>query len=69
MVGPSELTSTLRWDGVVLVMVSTVSTPDGEVTITDRYTLSEDGKTLTQARTISAQGQELSQKLVLARQP
>jgi hypothetical protein len=69
MVGESELTSTLKWEGQTLVMVSTVTTPQGEVTITDRYTLSTDGKTLTQARTILVQGQEIPQTMVLAKQP
>ncbi|HTL05382.1 MAG TPA: hypothetical protein VL241_06510 [Gemmatimonadales bacterium] len=69
MVGPSELTSTLKWDGQALVMVSTLTTPQGDVTITDKYTLSADGKTLNQARTLSAQGQEIAQTMVLTKQP
>ena len=69
LVGPSEVTSTLKWEGGILVMASTISTPQGDVTITDRYTLSADGQTLTQARTLSLQGQEASQTFVLAKQP
>lgn len=69
MVGTSELTSTLKWEGATLVMVSTVTTPQGEVTITDRYSLSSDGKTLNQARSLTAQGQEIAQTMVLAKQP
>jgi hypothetical protein len=46
-----------------------VTTPQGAATITDRYTLSADGKTLTQARTIAVQGQEIPQTLVLTKQP
>src|SRR6185436_8519115 len=46
MVGANEITSTLKWEGQTLVMVSTLTSPQGEITITDRYTLSEDGKTL-----------------------
>jgi len=69
MVGTNELTSTLKWEGATLVMVSTVTTPQGEVTITDRYALSTDGKTLTQARSLNAQGQEIAQTMVLAKQP
>jgi hypothetical protein len=64
-VGQTELTSTLHWEGAVLVVVSLVNTPQGEVTLTDRYELSADGKTLTQARVISVPGQELSQTMVL----
>ena len=68
-VGTSELTSTLHWDGATLVMVSTLQTPQGEVTITDRYTLSADGKTLSQARTFSAGGQDMgTQSMVLLKQ-
>jgi hypothetical protein len=69
MVGETEVTSTLNWDGQTLVMVSTVPGPQGQVTITDRFTLAADGKTMTQARTYSAQGEELKQTMVLARQP
>jgi hypothetical protein len=69
MVGPTEVTSTLHWEGSTLVSVSTVPDSQGnQVTITDRYDLSQDGKTLTQKRTFSAQGQELTQTLVLIKQ-
>jgi len=69
MVGTSEVTSTLHWEGSTLVSVSTVPNPQGgEVTITDRYDLSQDGKTLTQKRTFSAQGQELTQTILLLKQ-
>lgn len=67
--GGAEITSTLKWDGPVLVMTSTVASPQGEVGITDRYTLSGDGKTLTLVRTLSAQGQEATQTMVLVKQP
>ncbi|MDZ4674517.1 MAG: hypothetical protein SGI84_08685 [Gemmatimonadota bacterium] len=65
--GPTELSSVLSWDGEVLVMVSTANSPQGALTITDRYTLSADGRALAQARTLSIQGQELAQRLVLTR--
>lgn len=64
----NEITSTLKWDGPVLVVTSLISTPNGDATITDRFSLSADGKTLTQDRAISVQGQELTQKMVLAKQ-
>ena len=66
--GPTELTSTLKWEGATLVVTSTVETPNGPVTITDRMTLSADGKTMTQLRTLSAQGQEATQTMVLVKQ-
>lgn len=69
MAGPSEVTSTLKWEDQALVIVSTVEGPQGPVTITDRYTLTADGKTLNQARTLSAQGQEIAQSMVFAKQP
>lgn len=69
MVAQSELSSTLKWDGQILVMVSTLSTPQGEVSITDRLSLSADGKTLNQARTLSAGGEQIEQTMVLAKQP
>ena len=64
----NEMSSTLKWDGKVLVVVSSVSTPQGDATITDRFTLSDDGKTLTQARVIAIQGQEIAQRMVLVKQ-
>jgi len=69
MVGPSELTSTLHWEGSTLVSVTTAPNPQGgDITITDRYELSQDGKTLTQKRTFSVPGQELTQTMVLVKQ-
>ena len=69
MVGPTEITSTLHWEGSTLVSVSLApSTNGGEITITDRYEVSQDGKTLTQKRTFSIPGQELTQTLVLVKQ-
>jgi hypothetical protein len=67
-VGPQEATSTLHWEGQVLVIVSEVNTPQGQATLTDRWTLSADGKTLTQVRTITAGGQEFTQTAVFSKQ-
>jgi hypothetical protein len=66
--GGQEATSTLRWEAQELVVVSEVDTPQGLATLTDRWSLSADGKTLTQVRTINIQGQELKQTMVLAKQ-
>lgn len=63
-----EITSTLAWDGQVLVMTSSLSIQGNDLTIVDRLSLSADGKTLTQARTLSVQGQEVVQTLVFAKQ-
>jgi hypothetical protein len=63
-----QITSTLTWEGRVLVMKSQVPTDGGAAEIVDRMTLSSDGKTLTQDRTISVQGQEIKQTIVLIKQ-
>lgn len=63
-----DITSTLKWEGKTLVVESTVNTPQGEALLTDRFTMSEDGKTLTQERRISIAGQELTQTMVFAKQ-
>lgn len=63
-----QITSTLTWEGRVLVMRSQVPTDGGAAEIVDRMTLSGDGKTLTQHRTISIQGQEIKQTIALVRQ-
>jgi hypothetical protein len=66
--GNSDISSVLKWEAATLVVVSTVETPNGQATITDRFSLSGDGKVLTQQRAISIQGQELAQTIVLAKQ-
>ena len=63
-----EVSSTLTWEGAVLVVNSSLSVQGQDVTLEDRYSLSDDGKTLTQARTIHVQGQEIIQKLVFTKQ-
>jgi len=62
------VTSTLKWDGDVLVIASEMNVQGNDVSLEDRYTLSADGKTLTQDRTINVQGQTIVQKLVFAKQ-
>jgi hypothetical protein len=42
-----EIKSTLKWDGIVLVIESKADFQGTPVTITNRWTQSEDGKTLT----------------------
>jgi hypothetical protein len=63
-----EITSSLKWEGQVLVIESTLDTPNGPAAITDRMSLSADGKTLTQKRAISIQGQDLAQTMILVKQ-
>jgi hypothetical protein len=62
-----EVTATLKWDAATLVMESSLTGPNGTFGITDRYSLSADGATMTMARTIDAQGQQVVQKLVFTR--
>lgn len=66
--GGGMSTSTLAWDGPVLVMTSEVQSPQGLVKIVDRFSLSEDGKTLTIARAVDYPGQPFDQTLVFAKQ-
>jgi hypothetical protein len=63
-----DIKSTLKWDGKTLVVTSQVPTPNGDAEVTDRFSLSDDGKTLTQNRTIAVQGQEIKQTVVLIKQ-
>lgn len=63
-----EVTSSLAWDGMTLVITSNLTIPQGDVTIVDRMTLSGDGKTLNSHRTLSIQGQEIVQTSVLHKQ-
>lgn len=66
--GLDDLSSMLRWDGEVLVVSSTVETPQGQIVITDRYHLSPDRTALTQIRVFTIGKRETTQRLVFARQ-
>jgi hypothetical protein len=66
-IGDIDATSVLRWDGPVLVVESTLNTPQGEVKAVDRFTLSADGKTLTQARSLSLGDQQATQTIVMVK--
>jgi hypothetical protein len=46
--GGAPVTSTAHWDGAALVVDSKTSFQDSDVTIKDTYTVSADGKTLTE---------------------
>jgi len=65
-VGNTEIKSVLKWEGAVLVMEHKAA--GGEVTVKDRWTLSEDGKTLTLVRQWSGSQGETTQTLVHERQ-
>jgi len=63
-----ETKSTLKWDGDVLVINSKMDFQGNEVTITEKWSLSEDGKTLTQNRHFSTSQGEGDVRTVLEKQ-
>jgi hypothetical protein len=66
--GPREIKSTAVWDGSNLVFNSKFSFNDNDVTIKNVWTLSADGKTLTENAHLSAQMGEADQKMVFEKQ-
>jgi hypothetical protein len=67
-VGPREVKSTAVWDGSNMVVNSKLNFNDQDVTIKSVWTLSADGKTLTQNVHLASQMGETDQKLVLEKQ-
>lgn len=64
----NQVKSTAKWEGDALVINSKGSFGGNDITITDKWTLSPDGKTLTIGRHfVSPQG-ELDQKVVMEKQ-
>ena len=64
-----EIKGTMKWDGEVLVHQYKVSTAQaGELTIEDRWTVLEDGKTMDVKSKISGGFGELERKLILEKQ-
>lgn len=61
-------TSVLKWDGDALVVTTKGRFGDNEYTMTDKWQLSADGKTLTLNRHFSSAMGEGDQKLVLEKQ-
>jgi hypothetical protein len=60
-----EVKSVLKWDGKVLVITSKLQFQGNDVTSVDRWSLSEDGKTLTSDSTFSSSMGEMTRKTVL----
>ncbi len=60
--------STVKWDGDVLVISSNMTFGDNDMTMLDRWSLSEDGKTLTITRALKSSMGEMEQKLVMEKQ-
>jgi hypothetical protein len=66
-VAGQSMTSTGKWDGNAIVLHSTVSADGADVTLDDRYELSDGGKTLTLTRKIAAPDGGLTMKIVMAK--
>jgi hypothetical protein len=64
----NPVTSTLKWDGEVLVIESKAKIGESEFTMQDKWSLSGDGKTLTIVRHYKNSMGEGEQKLVLEKQ-
>jgi len=67
-VGPAEVKSTLKFEGETLVIVSKGQFGDTAFTMTDKWTVSEDGKVLTIMRRFETEMWEGDQKLILEKQ-
>ena len=61
-------TSVVKWDGDVLKFETKGKFGDNDFTMTDKWTLSDDGKTLTMNRHFSSSFGEGDQKVVLEKQ-
>ena len=64
----NDVKSKASWDGKVLVIASTANFGGADVKLTDKWTLSDDGKTLTDVRGISAPQGEFEMTYVLVKQ-
>jgi len=66
--GPNEMKSVAKWVGEVLEIETKGSFGDAEVTISDAWALSADGKVLTVKRKFKSSMGEMEQKMVLEKQ-
>lgn len=66
--GGGEMKSTAKWDGAALVIETKGAFGDNPFTMKDKWTVSEDGKTLTVLRHWSSGMGEADQKLVFEKQ-
>lgn len=60
-----EVKGTAKWDGQTLIVTRKLDMQGATITIVGKWTLSEDGKTITQDLKISTPQGELAQKLIL----
>lgn len=66
--GQWKAKSTAKWEGSTLHIVSKITTQNGELTIDEKWTLSEDGKSITVASKWSSQMGEFESKRVMDKQ-
>jgi len=66
--GPFTTKSKARWEGSVLLIDSKGSTENGDLTIKEKWTLSEDGKTLTTVSNWSSPQGEMTHKVTYEKQ-
>ena len=66
--GPQDVKTTSQWDGSALVVLTKLTFQDNEVLIKSSYTLSPDGKTVTNSTHLSSPMGEADQKLVYDKQ-
>lgn len=66
--GAVEIRSVARWEGSELAIESRFDSPEGKVTVQERWSLSEDRNTLTMDRTMSGPNMNYKQKLVYDRE-
>jgi len=67
-VSGSPMTTTGRWDGASIVFHSALSMQGTPVTIDDRYTLSDAGRTLTLVRTFTSADGTAAARIVMTKQ-
>jgi len=64
----NEMKSKAVWEGKTLVVNSSLDAGGAQVKLISKYTLSDDGKTLTQALSISSPGGDFDLNIVLVKQ-
>jgi hypothetical protein len=67
-IGPLAFKCKAKWDGAALLVESKAATDSGDLTLNDKWTLSEDGKTLTVTRIVSGPQGEMTIKVVQEKQ-
>jgi hypothetical protein len=64
----NELKSVVNWEGDALIVKTKLNFQGNDVTLDDKWTLAEDGKTMTIDRLINSPQGELTMKTVLVKQ-